>query len=109
MVLRLIECLSNKEYARARRPSLGRSVAHLELAVVLVAVFEGDGDHVTARVGDVGKIAAWGEETAVIDRTTRCGGDLNLDIAQVLGESHRKQVAVDGGIDGRSFRWTLDV
>ena len=31
---------------------------------------------------------------------TRSRGDFHRDLAKVLGEGHREQMAVDGGVDG---------
>ena len=94
---------NRNEYARRLRQRWEEieSIRHLELAVVLVAVPEGDGDHVVTRVGDVGDVAVGGPDVAVAYRTARGGGDVNLDVAEVLGERHREDVAVDGGVDGR--------
>ena len=83
-------------------------IRHLELAVVLVAVLEGDGDHVAARVVNVGDVAVGSPNVAVTYRTTRSGGDVDLNVAEVLGERHREGVAVDGGQDGVGSGNTLD-
>ena len=81
-------------------------VRHFKLSVVLIAVPEGDGDDVVARVGDVGDVAVGSPDVAVIDRATRSSGDLDLNIAEILKEGHREGVAVDGGIDGRAS-WSV--
>ena len=84
-------------------------IRHLELAVIFVAVFEGDGDNVAARVVDVGDVAVRSPDMAVAYRAARSGGDVDLDVAEVLGERQRKSVAVDGGLDGGCFWHTLNV
>ena len=78
-------------------------IRHLELAVVFVAVFEGDGDQVAARVIDIGDVAVGGPDVAVTYRAARGGGDVDLDVPEVLKERHREGVAVDGGQDGVGF------
>jgi hypothetical protein len=39
---------------------------------------------------------------AVAYRTARGAGDVDLYVTEVLGERHREDVAVDGGLDGRA-------
>ena len=100
---RLPKKVWGREYACPLRLALGRSIRHLELAVVLVAVGEGDGDHVASSAGDVGGEAVGRPNGGVIDPVAQGGGDLDLDRPEVLGEGHREGMAVNIGQDGRAF------
>ena len=96
-------------YRRQSRRWVGKLVRHLEFAVVLVAVGEGDRDNVLARVDDLGYEGVGGPDMTVIDRAAGRGGDLDLDVAQVLCEGHRKEMAVDVSLDGVSPGAALDM
>ena len=96
------------EYACPLRLALGRSIRHVELAVVLVAVGEGDGDHVAACAGEVGGEAVGGPNGGVVDPIAHGGGDIDLDCSEVLGEGYREGMAVDIGQDGVGSGIVLD-
>ena len=83
-------------------------IRHLELAVVLVAVGEGEGDYVASRVGDVEHhaVGRWGADE--VHRQACGGGDVDGDLAKVLGEGHREEMAVDGGNDGVGFGFLMN-
>ena len=85
------------------------SIRHLELPIIHVVVGEGEGDYVTARVGDVEVHAVGRVDGVVIHRGARRGGDVDGHLAEVLGEDHREDVAVDGGLDAfASIHATID-
>ena len=84
------------------------SIRHLELAVVLVAVGQGEGHDVAAGVVKVGDVAVGGPDVPVIHGAARGIGDLDLHIAEVLGENHRQLVPVDGGLDSGGFGYSLN-
>ena len=72
-------------------------IRHLELAVVLIAVGEGDGDHVTACAGEVGGKAIGRPNRGVFYPVAQGGGDIDLDRPEVLGEGYCEGMAVDIG------------
>jgi len=85
------------------------SIRHLELAVVLVPVGQGEGHDVAAGVVDIDDVAVGGPDVPVIHGAARGIGDLDLHIAEVLGEDHRQRVPVDGGLDGGAFGNACDL
>ena len=76
---------------------------HLELAIVLFAIGQGEVDHVAPGVVEISDVAVGGPQIPVIHRSAGGIGDLYLDLPEVLCENHRERVAVDGGLDGRAF------
>ena len=82
-------------------------IRHLELAVILVAVGQGEVDDVAARVGDVEVHAVGGGDGCGVNFVAVGGGYLNRHLAKVLQEDNGKDVTVDGGLDGVAFGDTL--
>ena len=75
---------------------------NLELAIVLVAFWQGEGDYVAAGVIDVDAVTVGGEHLEHLDTVAVVIGDVDLDHSEVLGEDHRQPVAIKGGLDGRA-------
>ena len=77
MIVLIIKGLNEKTNSSKRggRVRLTRSqrweesIHYLKLAIVLVAVFEGDGDHIRACAVDVGDKTVGSPDLAVIDRS----------------------------------------
>ena len=84
-------------------------IRHLELAVILITVWQGEGDNVTPRAGDVNVYASgrWGgfyPDFVVVGI-----GNYDVDLAKIFQEDYSKIMAVDGGLDGRALGHSLDI
>ena len=75
-------------------------IRHGELAVVFVAVGEGEGDDVIARKRDVVEQSFWRMRGFISQDDARNGGDFNGHLPDAFGEGDGQAMAVDGGVDG---------
>ena len=77
-------------------------IRHRELAVVFVAVGEGEVYDVVARLRDVDDQAV-GRGCCFVAETHAVGsGHLHVNLADVLREGNGQRVAVNGSMDGRT-------
>ena len=79
------------------------SIRHLELAVIDIAVGQGEGDDITPRAGDVNDHAVGRGSRLGLHLAATCQRNLNRHLAEVFKKDDGKRVAVNGGINGRCF------
>ena len=77
-------------------------IRHRELAVVLVAVGEGEVYDVIARLRDVDDQAVGRRRCFVAEKQTVGSGNHHCHLADVLREGNGQRVAVNGSMDGRT-------
>ena len=85
-----------------------KSIRHLELSVIDVSVGEGEGDNVTARVGDVENHAVGRVNGRGLHLAAGSVRNLHADLPEVVQEHDRKVMAVDGSLDGGSAGAAVD-
>ena len=84
-------------------------IRHLELAVILITVWQGEGDNVTPRVGDVNVYASgrWGGFYP--DFVVVSIGNHDVNLTKIFQEDYSKIMAINSSLDGRAFGHALNI